>query len=65
MSENNGYQLINQLNFVLNNSIILKCKQKVSVSVDFHREILKHIFEKRTLLNECKKTCNSDAIPTP
>ena len=35
---------------------------KKSVSVDFHREILKHIFEKRTLLNECKKTCNSDAI---
>ena len=64
MSENNGYKLINQLSFVLN-SIILKCKQKISVSVDFHREILKHIFEKRTLLNECKKTHNSDANSIP
>ena len=51
MSENNGYKLINQLSFVLN-SIILKCKQKISVSVDFHREILKHIFEKTLMLEK-------------
>lgn len=43
VSEKNGYKLMNQLNFVLNNSIIWGYKQKVSVCVDSMESILKRL----------------------